>query len=136
MPCLCPCLKAGAQTRHDVATHHCALQLHIPEAQIQIRASARMSYVAMADGFALVRSLKTSWHRKFGIYCSPERLITKPVLGILEARNAFFKSSAFSDPLHLPLLLSELIKIQYWLPFHIHTWARLQHFSVLFILPY
>lgn len=37
--------------------------------------------------------------------------ITKPVLGILEARNAFLKSSACSDPLHLPPLFSELIKI-------------------------
>lgn len=122
----------------NVAIHHCALQLHIPEGQIQIRTSAKMSYGPMAAGLALVQSLKTlaSWHRKFWSRCSPDRLITKPVQGILQARNASLKSSACSDPLHLPPAFSELSKIHYWLPFPIHTWARLQHFSILFILPY
>lgn len=96
-----------------------------------------MSYGAMADGFALVLSLKTlaCSHKKLGSCCSLDRLITKPVLGTLEARNAFLKP-ACSDPLHLPPLFSELSKIQYWLLLPRYAWARLQHFSISFILFY
>lgn len=92
----------------------------------------------MADGLALVLSLKTlaCLHKEFGSCCLLARLIIKPVLGMSEARNVFLEPPACSDPLHLPPLFSELSKIQYWLLFPIYAWARLQHFSISFILFY
>lgn len=50
------------------------------------------------------------FHRSLAV---APHLVTKPLLGILEARNAFLRSSACSDPLHLSPLFSELSKIQY-----------------------